>query len=81
MSQHIRMYGSKWCGDCRRARNFLKEKGITYEDVDIDADRAAAEFVTQHNGGKRKVPTFDVDGRVFSSSPFSAEQVARELGL
>ena len=81
MSQHIRMYGSKWCGDCRRARNFLKEKGITYEDLDIDTDRAAAEFVMQRNDGKRKVPTFEVDGRAFSSSPFDAEQVSRELGL
>jgi len=81
MSKHICMYTTKWCGDCRRARNFLKEKGITYEDLDIDTDPAAAEFVKQHNDGKRKVPTFDVDGRVFSSSPFSAEQVAKELGL
>ena len=81
MSQHIRMYATKWCGDCRRARIFLKEKGITYEELDIDTDRSAAEFVMQHNGGKRKVPTFNVDGRVFSCSPFDPEELSRELGL
>ena len=80
MSQPIRLYATKWCGDCRRARLFLKDKKIAYEELDIDADPEAAKFVKQANDGKRKVPTFDVDGRVFSSSPFDPDQVSRELG-
>jgi mycoredoxin len=75
------MYATKWCGDCRRARLFLKEKRIAYEELDIDADPEAAKFVKQANDGKRKVPTFDVEGRVFSCSPFNAEQLSRELNL
>ena len=81
MTQPIRMYATKWCGDCRRARLFLKEKRIAYEELDIDADPEAAKFVKQANDGKRKVPTFDVEGRVFSCSPFNAEQLSRELNL
>ena len=81
MTQPIRMYATKWCGDCRRARLFLKEKKIAYEELDIDADPEAAKFVKQANDGKRKVPTFDVEGRVLSSSPFDPEQVSHELGL
>ena len=81
MSRRIRMYATKWCGDCRRARLFLEEKKITYEELDINADPEAAKFVMKANGGKRKVPTFDVDGRVFSSSPFDPDQLSGELGL
>jgi len=81
MSQPIRMYATKWCGDCRRARLFLKEKQIAYEELDINADPEAAKFVMKANAGKRKVPTFDVGGRVFSSSPFDPNQLSDELGL
>ena len=75
------MYATKWCGDCRRARVFLKEKKIAYEELDINADPEAAKFVMKANAGKRKVPTFEVGGRVFSSSPFDPDQVSEELGL
>ena len=81
MSRRIRMYVTKWCGDCRRARLFLAEKKLAYEELDINADPEAAKFVMKANAGKRKVPTFDVEGRVFSSSPFDPEQVSHELGL
>jgi mycoredoxin len=80
MSQRTRLYATKWCGDCRRARLFLKEKKIAYEELDIDADPEAAKFVMQANAGKRKVPTFDVEGHVFSISPFDAEELSRKLG-
>ena len=81
MSQRIRVYATKWCGDCRRARLFLKKKQIAYEELDINADPEAAKFVMKVNDGKRKVPTFNVEGRVFSCSPFNAEQLSRELNL
>ena len=81
MSRRIRMYVTKWCGDCRRARLFLERKKIAYEELDINADTEAAKFVMKTNAGKRKVPTFEVDGRVFSSSPFDPDQLSDELGL
>jgi mycoredoxin len=81
MNRQIRMYATKWCGDCRRARLFLEEKKIAYEELDINADPEAAKFVIKANAGKRKVPTFDVDGRVFSISPFDAATLSHELGL
>jgi mycoredoxin len=81
MNLAIHIYTTSWCGDCRRARQFLKEHRLPFEDTDIEENAGAAEFVMQANNGKRKVPTFDVNGRVFSCSPFDAEKVARELGI
>jgi mycoredoxin len=53
----IILYGVSWCGDCRRARQILAEKGIPYNDVDVDKDHIAAEFVKKINRGFRSVPT------------------------
>jgi len=78
---HIRIYTTSWCYDCRQAKRFLAEHQLPYEETDIEADLRAAKFVKQANNGKRKVPTFDVDGRIFSCSPFNAQDLKQELGL
>lgn len=51
------MYTTSWCGYCHRLKTVLKSAGITYDEVDIEGDAAAAEFVGSVNGGNRTVPT------------------------
>ena len=77
----IKMYTTPWCGDCRTAKRFLKEQGIAYEEIDIEQAEGAAEYVMRINNGKRKVPTFEVDGHVFNLSPFNERKFREELGL
>jgi mycoredoxin len=77
----IRIYTTSWCPDCRQAKRFLEVNKLPYEEIDIEADLRAAKFVKQANHGKRKVPTFDVDGRIFVCSPFNAQDLKQELGL
>ncbi len=79
--QHIKMYTTTWCGDCRHAKRFLKEQGIAYEEINIEESEGAAEYVMKINDGKRKVPTFEVGGRAFNLSPYSERQLRAELGL
>lgn len=81
MNQLIRIYTTPWCCDCRRAKWFLKERKLAYEEIDIQADPVAADFVAQVNNGKYAVPTFDVNGRTFHCSPYDPEKLGRELGL
>jgi mycoredoxin len=77
----IRIYTTSWCPDCRQAKRFLEENQLPYEEIEIQSDLQAARFVTRANNGKRKVPTFDIDGRIFSCSPFSAQNLKQKLGL
>jgi mycoredoxin len=77
----ITMYTTAWCPDCRRAKTFLKERGVSYSEVNIEEVEGAEEIVIKANEGKRVVPTFEVAGRYFASSPFDAEQIAEELGI
>lgn len=53
----IVLYGTSWCGDCRRARQIFAQMNVPYLDIDIDADQQAAAFVKQLNRGNRSVPT------------------------
>jgi mycoredoxin len=53
----IILYGTAWCGDCRRARRIFTEMNIPFVDVDIDTDALAETFVKQVNRGNRSVPT------------------------
>jgi mycoredoxin len=53
----LTIYSTPWCGYCHRLKTALKANGISYEEVDIDEDGAAAEFVGSVNGGNRTVPT------------------------
>ena len=77
----ITIYSTTWCPDCRRAKSFLKERGVAFREVDIEQDPDGEDIVIKANSGKRRVPTFDVGGRYFSCSPFDAAQLASELNI
>lgn len=53
----IRMYGTNWCRDCHRAKQFFHDFGIEFEWIDVDQDPEAEQFVRNINHGKRIVPT------------------------
>ncbi len=53
----ITVYGTAWCGDCRRARKLLDRHGARYRWIDIDADSDAQAVVLRLNRGQRSVPT------------------------
>ena len=61
----IVMYCTKWCKDCPRARVWMKEHGVTFQEVDIYAVRGAWAQVKQWAGGRIVTPTFNIDGHIF----------------
>jgi glutaredoxin len=77
----ITMYSAGWCPDCRRVKHFLKERGVKFQEVDIDQDEESEELVLRVNNGKRKVPTLKVGERYFACSPFNAQKLADELRI
>jgi mycoredoxin len=77
----VTMYTTQWCPDCRRAKSFLKERGVAFREVNIDEDESAEEIVIRANDGKRVVPTLEAGGRFFACSPFDPEQLAAELKI
>jgi len=77
----ITVYGTDWCGDCRRTKKFLREHGIVFREVSVDENPEAENLVLRVNNGRRKVPTIEFEGRYFACSPFDPNQLARELKI
>ena len=78
---NITVYSTCWCCDCRRAKQFLRERGIQFREVNIDETPEAEAVVLRANDGLRKVPTIEVDGRFFGLSPFDPYKLAEELKI
>jgi mycoredoxin len=77
----ITMYTTSWCSDCRHAKQFLKERGVEFREVNIDESPDAEDVVLRVNDDLRKVPTFEVGGRYFSCSPFDPYLLSVELNI
>jgi mycoredoxin len=79
VAKKIIFYTTSWCGDCKAAQRFLGERGIAYEEVDIDQRPEAAGIVMKLNDGMRKVPTLDVEGTIVSGDRFDAARFEKDL--
>jgi mycoredoxin len=75
----IKVYTTTWSADCDKAKKFLDDEGIFYEEIDIEQSPGSARVVEDVNGGKRIVPTFDIDGTIFSLKPFDWKKLQKEL--
>ncbi|MCH2321659.1 MAG: glutathione S-transferase N-terminal domain-containing protein [SAR202 cluster bacterium] len=76
----ITMYGTNWCGDCRRAKLFFSEHRIPYNWVNVDEDREASDLITEMNNGYRSVPTIVFDDGAILVEPLASE-LALKLGI
>jgi len=76
----IIVYGTTWCPDCKRAKQFLGEQRVQYCWVDIEQDSEAMAYVEQVNQGKRIVPTIVFPDGSLLVEPSNA-QLAEKLGL
>ena len=56
-AQKIVMYSTTWCKDCHFAKRWLDSHHIAYEEIDVEQNEQAAEYVRQVNNGRRTVPT------------------------
>ncbi|HCU57632.1 MAG TPA: NrdH-redoxin [Anaerolineaceae bacterium] len=63
--EHIKIYGTKWCGDTKRALRIFDERSIPYDWIDIDKNPQGEKLVKETNHGNRRVPTiFFPDGSI-----------------
>jgi glutaredoxin 3 len=58
----VRLYSTRWCGYCVRAKGLLESRGIDYEEVMLDDDPAFRQKLFDLTGGWT-VPQILIDGR------------------
>jgi glutaredoxin 3 len=47
----IRIYSTRWCGFCVRAKTLLESRGLPYEEISLDDDPAFRQTVYDATGG------------------------------
>ena len=73
----IRMYGTLWCSDCKRAKQFFAEQRLAYEFIEIDANPEGMRAVEEANNGRDLIPTIFFDDGSVLAEPTNAELAAK----
>ncbi len=63
MKNNVIVYSTPTCPYCVYAKNYFKDNGVNYEDVDVSRDRARAMEMVQKSG-QMGVPVIDINGEV-----------------
>lgn len=61
--KEVIIYTTPTCGFCHMAKNWMKEKGIKFKEVDVSTDINAAKEMVEKSG-QMGVPVIDVDGDI-----------------
>ena len=78
MENNVKVYSTSTCPWCIRAKQFLKDSNIAFEDIDVSVDQEAAEELVQKSG-QMGVPVLDINGQIIVG--FDKEKIKHALGL
>ena len=60
----VYLYCTSWCPDCKRARVWLADRGVNYQEINVTYDRPSAARLRGWARGNETTPTFDVRGTI-----------------
>jgi glutaredoxin 3 len=58
----VEIYASQFCGFCARAKALLREKGVPYQEYDVDSDPDLRRQMRERAQGRNTVPQIFIDG-------------------
>ena len=61
MKPDVLLYTTSWCPYCQRAKMLLKEKGVQWSELDIEADQRRRQEMTEASG-RSTVPQIFING-------------------
>ena len=73
------LYGADWCGDCRRAKVWLRENNVPFTEVDVENDDAARDRAIEIANGRKNIPVLVLPDGTVLIEPTNA-QLAAALG-
>ncbi|MCM8799429.1 MAG: glutaredoxin family protein [Candidatus Omnitrophica bacterium] len=78
MNKKVKIYSTPTCPWCQRAKQFLKENNIEFEEFDVSKDQEKAEEMIRISG-QMGVPVLDIEGEIVVG--FDRERIKELLGL
>jgi glutaredoxin len=58
------MFTTTWCGFCKGTKRYLDNKGVAYEEIDIEQFPEYGERIEKETGF-RTVPTLEIEGKLY----------------
>lgn len=72
----VKVYSTKTCPWCIKLKEYLNEKNIKFEDIDVGADQKAAKEMVDKSG-QMGVPVSDINGKIIVG--FDKEEIEKAL--
>ena len=63
MNKKIKVYGVPTCPFCKRTKEFLKDKGFDFEDLDVSANHDLAKEMIKKSG-QMSIPVIEIDEEI-----------------
>jgi glutaredoxin-like YruB-family protein len=60
---NIKVYSTPTCPYCIRAKDYLKQKNVTFQNIDVSTDKAGLDEMVKVSG-QMGVPVIIVDGQI-----------------
>ncbi len=74
----VTIYSTPTCTYCMMAKDFMNEKGVDYEDVDVSVNEEKRKEMLGLTGGQMGVPVIVIDGEVIFG--FDKDKIEELLG-
>ena len=72
----IKVYSTPTCPYCRKTKEYLKEKNIEFQDIDVSESRENAKEMIEKSG-QMGVPVIEINGKIIVG--FDKEVLEKEL--
>ncbi len=63
VTNSVTVYSADWCAYCRAAKDYLKSKGVDYQEKNIEKDPAYAQESVDKSG-QMGIPVLDINGQI-----------------
>jgi len=74
----VKIYTTPSCPYCFTLKEFLKERNVVFEDIDVSQDEKVRDYIIKKTG-KIEVPVIEIDGEVIAG--FDKEKIVKLLNI
>ncbi len=78
MPKKVKIYTTPTCPHCIRAKKFLENSKITFENIDVSASQANAQEMVDKSG-QMGVPVLDIEGEIITG--FDKDRISKALNI
>ncbi len=69
----IDFYTTDWCGDCVRSKALLNRLDVNFNEINVDINQEANEYIKSLQANQRRIPTIVFDDESFLVEPSDVE--------